>query len=327
MTSKKNIVVNIFIILQLLGLSACSDDKAVIRVVGQLESDRIELTAEFAEPIVEWMVREGESVEKGQIILRQNDSRILTRMAEAEASLEQHRARLDELIRGPREEQIIAARSNVAGAIHDLEFREIEYERALKVHELKLASPKSLDSAKATVDSAKATLEFHEAQLKEMLTGTTIEELRQSESRVKQAEAILSSLNIDLDRHEIIAPVDGIVDVILFEVGERPNIGVPTVVMLAGTQPYVRAYIPETVRALLRTGDPATIYIDGIEEVFTGRIRWISTEAAFTPYFALTQKDRGRLTFFSKIDVLSEDKRLADGVPVEVEFKTDNHDL
>ena len=185
MTSKKNTVVNIFIILQLLGLSACSDDKAVIRVVGQLESDRIELTAEFAEPIVEWVVREGESVEKGQIILQQNDSRILARMAEAEASLEQHRARLDELIRGPREEQIIAARSNVAGAIHDLEFREIEYERALKVHELKLASPKSLDSAKATVDSAKATLEFHEAQLKEMLTGTTIEELRQSESRVK----------------------------------------------------------------------------------------------------------------------------------------------
>ena len=327
MTSKKNIVVNICIILQLLGLSACSDDKAVIRVVGQLESDRIELTAEFAEPIVEWMVREGESVEKGQIILRQNDSRILTRMAEAEASLEQHRARLDELIRGPREEQIIAARSNVAGAIHDLEFHEIEYERALKVHELKLSSPKSLDSAKATVDSAKATLEFHEAQLKEMLTGTTIEELRQSESRVKQAEAMLSSLKIDLDRHEIIAPVNGIVDVILFEVGERPNIGVPTVIMLAGTQPYVRAYIPETVRALLRTGDPATIYIDGIEEVFTGRIRWISAEAAFTPYFALTQKDRGRLTFFSKIDVLSEDKRLADGVPVEVEFKTDNHDL
>ena len=327
MTSKKNIVAKFFIILQLFGLSACSDDKTAIRVVGQLESDRIELTAEFAEPIVEWVVREGESVEKGQIILRQNDSRILARMAEAEASLEQHRARLDELIRGPREEQIIAARSNVVGAIHDLEFREIEYERALKVHELQLASPKSLDSAKATVDSAKATLEFHEAQLKEMLTGTTIEELRQSESRVKQAEAMLSSLNIDLDRHEIIAPVDGVVDVILFEVGERPNIGAPTVVMLAGTQPYVRAYIPETVRALLRTGDPAIIYIDGIEEVFTGRIRWISTEAAFTPYFALTQKDRGRLTFFSKIDILSEDKRLADGVPVEVEFKTENHDL
>jgi HlyD family secretion protein len=234
---------------------------------------------------------------------------------------------LDELIRGPREEQIIAARANVAGAIRDLEFRAIEYERALKVHELKLASPKSLDSAKAAVDSAKATLEFYEARLKELLTGTTIEELRQSESRVKQAEAILSSLNIDLDRHEIIAPVDGVVDVILFEVGERPNIGVPTVVMLAGTQPYVRAYIPETVRALLRTGDSATIYIDGIEEVFIGRIRWISAEAAFTPYFTLTQKDRGRLTFFSKIDVLSEDKRLVDGVPVEVEFKTENHDL
>ena len=327
MTFKKNIVANILIILQLFGLSACSNDKTAIRVVGQLESDRIELATEFAEPIVEWVVREGESVEKGQIILRQNDSRILTRIAEAEAFLEQHRARLDELIRGPREEQIIAARANVAGAIRDLEFRAIEYERALKVHELKLASPKSLDSAKAAVDSAKATLEFYEARLKELLTGTTIEELRQSESRVKQAEAILSSLNIDLDRHEIIAPVDGVVDVILFEVGERPNIGVPTVVMLAGTQPYVRAYIPETVRALLRTGDSATIYIDGIEEVFIGRIRWISAEAAFTPYFTLTQKDRGRLTFFSKIDVLSEDKRLVDGVPVEVEFKTENHDL
>ena len=51
-----------------------------------------------------------------------------------------------------------------------------------------------------------------------------------------------------------------------------------------------------------------------------GRVRWVSSEAAFTPYFALTEHDRGRLTYFAKIDLLNLDGRMPDGVPVEVEF-------
>jgi HlyD family secretion protein len=40
----------------------------------------------------------------------------------------------------------------------------------------------------------------------------------------------------------------------------------------------------------------------------------------FTPYFALTERDRGHLTFEAKIAIEVTGERLPDGVPVEVEL-------
>ena len=92
--------------------------------------------------------------------------------------------------------------------------------------------------------------------------------------------------------------------------------------MLGGTQPFARAYVPESLRASVMAGTEAEVYVDGISEPFAGRVRWIASEAAFTPYFALTERDRGRLTYFAKVDIVEDNERLVDGVPVEVVFNT-----
>ena len=96
-------------------LAACGAADDANRVVGELASDRIELTAEFSEPVVEIAVAEGASVLSGQILLRQDDARAQARLAEAEAAHLQMKARLDELVRGPRSEQISATRATVEG--------------------------------------------------------------------------------------------------------------------------------------------------------------------------------------------------------------------
>jgi HlyD family secretion protein len=93
--------------------------------------------------------------------------------------------------------------------------------------------------------------------------------------------------------------------------------------MLPGTQPYARVYVPEERRATTMPGDKARIFVDGIEGPLDGRVRWVSTEAAFTPYFALTEHDRGRLTYLAKVDLLEAGERLPDGVPVWVELPGD----
>lgn len=301
-------------------LAACGDSDDANRIVGQLESDRVEITAEVQEVITAKLVAEGQAVIAGQPLMQQDTDRIEAVIAEARAVLGQSQARLDELIRGPRREQIVAAQANVAGAKHDLEFRQLEFNRAQELLGRELASPAVRDSARAALDAAKAKQEFEEARLEELLSGTTIEELNQAEQAVKQADAKINSLNIDLQRHLSIAPVAGVVDSILFEPGERPAPGHPVLVLLAGPQPYARVYIPEPLRATTVPGQHAKVYVDGIAEPFDGRVRWVSSEAAFTPYFALTERDRGRLSFLSKIDILDADDRLPDGVPVEVEL-------
>ncbi len=316
----KSTTISLPLSLALLTLVACDSPDAAHRIVGQLESDRIEITAEVSEPIVERAVIEGQPVVAGQLLITQNTARIESRITEARANELQARARLDELIRGPRKELIIAAQANVRGAKDELEFRETDLDRAQQVHELNLASSDLRDRARAARNSAKANLENLQARLDELLTGTTPEELRQAEEALSQADARIASLQIDLERHSSVAPIDSIVDSLLFEVGERPAIGQPMAILLSGQQPYARVFVPESMRVHVMPGTSAKIFVDGLDDPLAGKVRWVASEAAFTPYFALTEHDRGRLSFAAKVDVLNADTRLPDGVPVEVEL-------
>lgn len=312
--------------LLLAAAASCDSGSEAPRVVGQLESDRIEISAEFAEPITAILVEEGQAVTKDQPLFEQDTARIRARIAETGALLEQNRARLAELTRGPRSEQIAAARANVEGARREVEFRKIEYARARRVFERNLAARETVDQAKVELDTAAANLDSLEARLSELLEGTTIEELRQAESAVDRVAAQLDALEIDLERHRPRAPVAGIVDSRLFEVGERPAVGQPTLVLLAGEQPYARVYVPESLRVRIAPGTEALVYVDGRAEPVDGRVRWVASEAAFTPYFALTEHDRGRLTWPAKVDLLGVERRLPDGVPVEARFQVDRQE-
>lgn len=304
-------------------LAGCGDADDRNRAVGELASDRIELTAETVEPIVAILVAEGEPVTANQALVEQDDRRARARLAEAEAGVAQLKARLDELVRGPRAELVAAARANLEGATQEFEFREQEAERTRSVHARGLASPEALDRARSALDAAQANVKLRLAQLEELLTGTTVEELAQAEQALKQAQARRDAARIDLERHTLRSPADGIADSRLFEPGERPGPGQPVMILLAGTQPHARVYVPERLRVGVSAGTTARVFVDGLDAVLDGRVRWVASEAAFTPYFALTERDRGRLSYLAKIDLDIEGERLPDGVPVEVEFVVD----
>jgi HlyD family secretion protein len=91
----------------------------------------------------------------------------------------------------------------------------------------------------------------------------------------------------------------------------------PVAIMLGGSQPYARVYVPEAIRIHVTPGTQATVHVDGLDRPLRGRVRWVAAEASFTPYFALTEHDRGRLTYVAKVDLDY------DGVPVEAEFTLD----
>jgi HlyD family secretion protein len=65
----------------------------------------------------------------------------------------------------------------------------------------------------------------------------------------------------------------------------------------------------------------AVVRADGMAEPLRGRVRTVAAEASFTPYFALTERDRSRLAYVAEIDLEGEAARaLPIGVPVEADF-------
>ncbi len=302
--------------------AGCSGNGEPSRVVGELASDRVELVAESNEPIVEVLVAEGARVARGDLLVRQDARRANARLLEAEAQLRQAEARLAELVRGPRAELIAQARAGLDGAEKELRFLQADFERVSEVAERGLAAPGDLDRALAARDAGIAARDLRRAELEERLAGTTVEELDQAAAQVEQTRARRDALAIDVERHDIRAPVDGIADTRLFEVGERPNAGQPVMVLLGGQQPHARVYVPESLRASVRAGTAASIFVDGRDKPLRGQVRWVASEATFTPYFALTERDRGRLSYVAKIDIEATAERLPDGVPLEATFDT-----
>ena len=303
--------------------AGCDSTDSPLPAVGTLERDRVELIAEANEPIVEVAVTEGQAIEQGQLVLSLDSAYHDARLAASVAELERAEQRLAELVRGPRAEWILEAEARVEGARENLDAQRREYDRVQALVDDGLLSPSMLDTAYARRELAEADYEGAEARLQEYLEGTTAEELAQARAAVDQATATVDAQRITLSRLAVHAPVAGTIEVLPYELGERPAAGAVVATLLVDTVPYARIYVPETVRARVVPGLAAVVRADGIDTAYTGTVRFVSSEAAFTPYFALTQRDRSRLSYLAEITLADPGASdLPTGIPVEVDFPT-----
>lgn len=305
-----------------LGLMAgCDRADSPLPLVGTLERDRIEVSAEAREILVEIHVREGERVEAGQLLASQDPERLQARVEQARAARERAARRLAELRRGSRAEEIDSAQARLDGAEAMLLADAKTLRRSRELFERGLLSESDVDQARARRDQSLASKDEAAAILRERLTGTTIEELDQARASLEEAEAALRDQTLALERLQLRAPVAGLIDTIPYKRGDRPPAGATVMVLLTGDGPFARVFIPAPLRARVREGMDAEIRADGLPQPFAGRIRTVSSEAAFTPYFSLTERDRSRLAYVAEIDLLGEDATgLPAGLPVEVDF-------
>ncbi|HVN41082.1 MAG TPA: HlyD family efflux transporter periplasmic adaptor subunit [Myxococcota bacterium] len=292
--------------------------------VGTLERDRLELIAEASEPIAEIRVREGDVVPAGALLLRLDDTRFAALVAQAEGARDRAAARLAELRRGPRREEIAQGRARLAGAQGSLATAQSDLARTKELVASGVASPALLDRDRAAFDQALAQRDASKAALEAMERGTTAEELAQAEGAVDEAESALADVRLRASRLEVRAPVAGRIDALPFKLGERPPQGASVVVMLTEGAPYARVFVPEALRVRVVPGVKARVHVDGVKEPFPAHVRTVASEASFTPYHALTERDRGRLVYVAEVDLEGDGAMaLPTGVPVQVEFLLD----
>ncbi len=305
----------------LLAIVGCDSEDQPLPLVGTLERDRIELVAEASERIVEVLVVEGQHVAQGQLLMRLESSLQDTEVEVVTASRERYAQRLAELVRGPRRERIREAQARLQGARDHLAVQESEFDRVAELVERGLTSDSALDRAKNNLERASADVDALTAALDELLEGTTDEEIAQAEAQLAEAEARLQMAEIVASRLDVVAPRDGWIDAFPYKLGERPPARATVIVMLADQAPYARVYVPEPIRAAVTPGLAALVLVDGIADPYEGRVRYVSADAAFTPYYALTQRDRSRLAYLAEITLTGDVAlELPVGIPVEVEF-------
>lgn len=302
-------------------LYACSLDTEMVPSVGTLERDRIELIADSNEPILQILVREGDIVEVDEVILIQDVTRQQAQLERASAERDAALARLREAESGPRAQEIERGRARLEAARSAVKTAKYELDREKALVAKNYASKNLVDILQGRYEEAIARQEEAAAALDELREGTRSELIDQTRSTYMAARAAVTEYQIAVDRTTVRATSAGIIESLPYEAGERPTPGSTVAAIIADGISYARVYVTEPYRTRLTSGAEAEIVIDGYDKTFKGRLRWISSDASFTPYFALTQQDRSQLSYLAEIDLIDADAgKLPVGIPVEVYF-------
>lgn len=307
----------------LLLLAGCADREEP--ALGTLEWDRISVPAPAAETIVAIQVREGQRVRAGTSLLQLEQTRTAAQLQALQAQSQQAGKALLELRNGPRNEDIAQAQANLASARAQAADASAYYTRLQPLGRQQLVAAADVDRARAAAGNAQGAARAAEQALLALQHGTRVEQVAQGEAALQAAQAQAAVQAVTLNKLDLLAPRDGLVDALPYKLGDQAPVGAPLVVMLVGERPYARVYLPQALRLRVKVGQAAQIQLLGRDGTLAGRVRSIRSDPAFTPYYALSGADAARLSWLAEIELSADNDaaRMANlpaGVPLQVTF-------
>lgn len=308
--------INYMLIATLLLLTACQQE--VTGWYGTVERERHTLTSSASELITGVLVREGDRVKAGQLLLTLDTTSVQARIAQRRAELAEVQAMQQELIQGPRMESLALAEATRRGTDAALLEAQQRLSRVDQLLQAGAATQADHDQALAARDLAQAALERATQTLTELRNGTRSEQLQQVEARVAAAQARLAIDEKALADLSLFSAHDAVVDSLPWQAGDRVAQGTQLISLLIDDEAFVRVYVPADARDLLSTGQPLSIQPDAEMPAFLGTIRHIRPQPAFTPYYALNERDRARLMYLTEISLPASHADLPSGMTVEV---------
>lgn len=270
----------------LLLLSACGSSQGqpiaqppspyAATAVGRIDSldEARQLVAAVDGVIAEVLVRRGQRVRAGEVLLAVGCDPRAGQALAAGASARQSHAEAALVTLGPRGEALSAARARARQAEAGLADTQQELDRAAALLDRGFVSRREVEARTARRDGARAALDEAAAQLAELANGSRPQERASAAAaaQARQAEALAASAA--LAQCQVRSPIDGEVLQVLRREGEFSGAsqGAPLVVVGDMRRRIVRAEVGERDAALARIGQPVEIWIDGSAKRWRGHV-------------------------------------------------------
>jgi HlyD family secretion protein len=292
----------------------------LVEASGTVEATEADLGFQLPGRIDRIAVREGDEVSRGAELAWLDRRELLAQRDAATAQAAAAKARLTELERGFREEEIAQGRTFVRAAEQRLRDAERDLERARRLYEGGAISRQRLDDAATALTLAESEYERTQEALRVLERGPRIEQIAAQRSQLAQTEAIVDQLDAALEHAVVRAPFDGVVTVRHREPGESAPAGAPVLSVMDPGDRWIRIYVREEDVGRLALGGAAEISADAYpERTYPGRIVFIANEAEFTPRNVQTTAERVKLVYRVKVQIEADSTfDLKPGLPADV---------
>ena len=256
-------------------------DARALQLTGTVEVTEVEISPELSAQVIALYHWEGDEVKQGDPLLDLDKSIVESQLRAAKAASQ------------AAEAQTLLAQAKMENAERD-------YNRYLQLYEAKAIAPSVYDAYKTSYTVAKNT---YTASLEQF----------------KTAQAQVTTLQVQLQKTHICSPITGVVLERSVEAGEVIFPGIVAMTIGDIRNPWVRVYIGEPDIGKVRIGQQASVVVDAYpKRQFSGTLRYISSEAEFTPKNVQTREERIKLVYEAKVYLSNEEGILKPGMPADV---------
>jgi HlyD family secretion protein len=235
-------------------------------IVGVVRTTQIRVAPEVGGQLAAIKVRKGDRVRAGDVVAELSALELSAAVVQARAALAAASAQRDHVYAGVRAEEVAALAAAIAKAKSGLEYAQEQLTRTAYLARSDTATQQALDQAESDAATARANVAEAEANHAAAVAGPTREERAIADAQVKAAASALAVLERRLAKTTLHAPADGIVSVVVAEVGENVSAGQPVLVIAATGKQWLSFNAREDLLHGLTVGSAVEVARPGLRE-------------------------------------------------------------
>ncbi len=290
---------------------------------GEVETDKINVSAKVPGRVLEIIAEEGQRVKKGDTVAILDRPQLEAKKKQAESAQKAAQAQFEKAEKGAREEQIRMAYNQWLQAQAGKELAEKSFQRIQKLFEEGVVPAQKRDEVEAQYKMACRLEATAKAQYDMAINGTREEDKKAAEALVQQASGAVQEVESLIDEVHVTAPIDGeILEHIVYP-GEIASAGMPIVTMLNPDKIWITFNIREDQMNGLHIGQVIAGMIPALNRrVLEMEIYYISPLGEFATWRATSASGGFDLrTFEVRAKPLQKPEGLRPGMSIVVPWE------
>jgi HlyD family secretion protein len=272
--------------------------ETVTPIVGVVRTTEIRIAPEVGGQLAAIKVEPGARVRAGDVVAELSAVELTAAVAQARAQLAAAKASRDNVYAGVRAEKVASLAAEIAKAKARLDYAQAQLTRTSTLAREDFAAKQALDQAENDVANALADVADAEANHQAAVAGPTREERAIADAEVEAAASALAVLERRLNKTILRAPADGVVSVIVAEVGENIHAGQPVLVIAETGKQFLSFNAREDLLRGLTVGASVNVRRSGASEktpALVTELRPLGTFATWQAERAVGDHDRNTL--------------------------------
>ncbi len=285
-------------------------------IQGEVEATEISVASKVYGRIEKLSIREGDSVQKGQLLVSITSPEIEARLKQAQAAVKAARSSQDKVYRGTREEDIRASRNMWEKAIAASEFTRKTRDRIIQLYNDGVVSAQKRDEAEAQWQSSIKTEKAAKATYDKALTGARTEDKHVASALTAKAVAVLAEVRSMMSETRLKSPINGEITSIIADYGELISPGYPVITVVDLTDIWVTFNLREDLLKNIRIGTVLDATFPALGEgIIKLKVSYISALGDFATWHATKASgDFDLKTFEIRARSLNDEKGLRPGM-------------